>query len=182
MKTLLILAAAIGLSGNAVAGNCEAQLTELKIAQTTLEKQLKVVPAKLEDGSVNRLYEQLMLENISNLALISAQAARCANGATAETTASTTKAVAKDVDALRESVAALKVETERLAEVVALLRQQLVDENTLTDNSLSPCEQRIHELQSKLDGLRSLGYLETHPDNVTVKSQIDSLNKECSSE
>jgi hypothetical protein len=105
---------------------CEASLDDLRTAHTILTKQAQEVPKTIKTAAakpiVNRLYEQVMLENIQLLSQISDVKADCeAQNKTATNTNSQSSLVAElraEIKTMRGTIADLVVQNRKLTDML----------------------------------------------------------------
>ena len=109
--------------------SCNIRLNELRAADATIVEQLEKILPTIPQGSKkvsNRLYEQLMLERVQTLAMLSMTEQRCSDLAKAgnlpteegDGNARLT-ALERRVDVLSKTVQSLAVENAKLARLVA---------------------------------------------------------------
>ena len=170
---------------------CTTKLAALTATQKTFEAQLDSIPQNISvEGKTkgNRLYEQIMLENITILSEIRRIKTHCnSKGATtdaatdadtdADTDATTVASLQSEITILKGLVAELSLENKKLN----ILMEQLSDKIT-SAKAISPCDERQQILATKLDELRSLGYDAAHPDIINVSLQLDAVAHKCSAE
>jgi len=158
---------------------CNQELAQLTARQKTFEKQLASIPQNLEaDGKIrpNRLYEQIMLENITALSRIKSLKQKCEN--TPQIAGFETNQILTDMRSelslLKTLVAELTLENRKLSNLIERL-----SENTKLSKTSSPCTERKQLLTKKLDALKSLGYDPNHPDIINVSHQLDAVTDDC---
>jgi len=82
----------------------------------------------------------------------------------------------------RNQIAEFKVSeqtfVDQLANVPATIKESRSARSAGQGGSRDPLEERLSELQKKMDGLRILGFRDRHPDVVNVARQIDSVKLE----
>ena len=159
--------------------SCISKLTKLSATQKTFEAQLASIPQNLTiDGEKkpNRLYEQIMLENITILSEIQRTKARCAAGDT-ETNAVTLASLRDEITSLKSLVAELALENKKLGGLIEQLSR-----NSALMPTISPCDDRKQILMRKLDSLHSLGYDASHPDVVNISRQLETIAVDCAAD
>ena len=162
--------------------SCTSKLAKLSATQKTFEAQLASIPQNLTiDGEKkpNRLYEQIMLENISALAEISQLRQECAQNASTFQTSKPQQInhLRAEIAALKNLVADLALENKKLSGLIEQLSR-----NSALMPTISPCDDRKQILMRKLDSLHSLGYDASHPDVVNISRQLETIAADCAAD
>ena len=74
---------------------------------------------------------------------------------------------------------ASNTEIKKLLEAVAVAVLQDGATEVMNTSELENCKSRLHDLQSKKDQLRTLGFSDKYPDIVNITKQMNDIQKEC---